>query len=186
MIYEAAALWRGPDHQLSAVEVMARTTELATALAGNDPDLFMEYVTPVLSGHPGNGLTGSIWDLSLRQNTQDQTYWYHNLQSDGFGPVYADPDATNPQVRHVWYWAQVAYHNSTILAIIGNTYHETIDNTDGKSIQDWYSGNFGIALGTELKNGGTSPSEVSNIIRNTLTDQRPICLANGCAALYAQ
>jgi RHS repeat-associated protein len=150
------------------VEAMARAVELGAALAGSDANLFMEYISPVLSGRTRSGMLG------FNPAPQDPTYYSGLLDNTGFANAYADPNPDGNQANHVWFYAQLTYYSSVDIALIANTYHEFIQripDRHGQSVQDFNAGLYGIVLGFSLKSGLMSPHDVGNSIRSELGQQ---------------
>jgi hypothetical protein len=146
----AASLGQG----ISAGEAMLHTVRQGVRLSRNDTGVFMETVNPILSGHIMN------WPESIRTMNIQAAADPHHVGYEGslgFRKGYRDPDPTNHQVHHFWFYVQIAYESGQAMANLGNLRHETFD--PGRSWADFALANAGANLGSNLR-WCMSPQEV--------------------------
>ena len=154
---QLAVYWAGTN--ITSLEISARVVEFAAAMGASIEDLIA-----VLSGHGGDGI-GRPGGRTLPSpkgpySSEDAL----KDRSSGFNEKYGDPDPSNNQVHHTWYWIQVAYYNADITAYIGNLLHEAGDGA-GKSVQDYRAGVWGIQVGTRLQKGQLSLVDLAMKLR---------------------
>lgn len=149
--------WAGTE--ITSLEISARVVEFGSIIGANIEDLIA-----VLSGHVGTGIDGLSYSEEGRHATISTLSG--RTGNSGFNPIYADPNLGNNQVHHTWYWIQVAYYRSDIIAYAGNYYHERIQrNERGQSQQDYDAGLWGIDVGSRLRNGDLSLRELAMELR---------------------
>jgi len=110
-------------------------------------------------------------DYLLQPITGDDKPYKVRFKSDGFNGAFADPDPQNNQVRHIWFYTQLAYSWGEDLAVMANFFHEFFPGQGGQSLNDYIAGLAGAGLGTQLREGTISPYDVGNHIRNLFGDQ---------------
>lgn len=135
--------WAQTD--VPSLEISGRVVEFGFVLGSTIEDLIA-----VLSGHEGTGLVGHE---PSRAGEYSSGKALANRES-GFNDFYGDPDPTNNQVHHTWYWIQMGYYHDYFTAMAGNIWHEIDPRAEqGRSWSDFRAGVWGIAVGSQLQNG---------------------------------
>ncbi len=177
----------------NALESWAATSDFIAGYTGDDVEMYMAVMDRVF-GHLGDGLQlegntsrdcflcgvknpdGSL-NRGLRPTGYYDEYTVNNdpkfENSDGFNPAFADPDGTNNQVQHTYFWVQVGYHHGLTTALAGNLSHEFLEGRDegswprpGQSVADYNAGEKGAVLGAAIYNGLVKPQQVGTYILN--------------------
>jgi hypothetical protein len=166
LLRASALSWRVAG--FSSVECLARSAERAAILSKGNVFWFMMLMNAVF-GHSGTGM-GRIDDegkgLPFVQSRVTVYSTSGSFLSDGFSFQYHDPDPTNDQVHHFWYYVQLAFFDEIFVhgaAPIGNAYHES-PSQPGSSQQDFLLGQAGIEIGRSIGRG-LSPYHVASAIR---------------------
>ena len=143
--------------EMTSLGISALTTEFAWVLRTDIEDLIA-----VLSGHEGDGLDR----LQPSALGPYNTFAGYGLKTTGFGAGYKDPDATNNQVHHTWFYVQLGYYHGDLIAWLGNVKHEVFDS--GNSIPDYRAGNWGIRAGDAVRRGVLNLPELARSLRTDL------------------
>lgn len=163
----AAIRFEGIGTDAAGVAMLALTSK-AARLSRDNTDVFMDDVSAVLTGL-------SIHEARLRgQPGETGPYHVTFVGSNGLRKEFRDPETANPQVRHFWFFVQLAYETNAAYATAVNLYHEVFEpGAGGKSIQDWRLSLKGIDLGWALATQQTgflprSPRDVPNWLKSNI------------------
>ena len=164
------------DGEIDDLEALAQLAEYGASLTPNCPTCFVNDMGAVLTGFtgyfPGFSVIGNRRNPRLFPQTEiyrDLTTSNTLLGQKGFAPIFKDNAGRGNQSRHFWLYVQSGYFEGPTLATLGNLFHEVVDQSSGKSYQDFALGVEGGSLGNSLFHGSISPEETGQWIRENLS-----------------
>jgi RHS repeat-associated protein len=158
--YANELYWHYVEGEITALDFLAELTDYRASLGSLET--FVDDISTVVLGDRG----GQVWWRAFSHNVRWPAF---ALDDSGFSEFHQD---NSNQVRHFWYYAHVAYTNSSGLARFGNWLHDRVD--PGGTYQDWVLGNAGRGLGVGLQEGTVDFNEIGNWLRREAGEQNSL------------
>jgi hypothetical protein len=151
----AASLGQGT----TAAEAMMATVYQGLRLSRNRTPVFMEDVSAVLSGHTID--LGEYLGKREPDKPTEGSYYVGYEGSLGLKSRFRDPDPTNEQVHHFWFYVQLAYETEGVVALAANIFHEGYWKQSGRSLADYRLGRAGQRLGSLARLSYFWPTDIA-------------------------